>query len=176
MIDFDRNIMRLEQTEWLHLKTDDSADEITVDPEVIAELRAMMSKPADKRVEWSQPSRLAFAHRAPELPRPYYRCEETFERLNAWLRSKGITANKPLHELRGTWRTDCHGTGIYAASRFLRHSDISTTARHYADQKARINVGLGKYLDTPAKPVPQSASGDRNSNKSNFGTCKRHGR
>ena len=47
--------------------------------------------------------------------------------------------------------------GIYAASKFLRHSDITTTARHYADQKARINVGLGKFLDTTIKPVePQT--------------------
>jgi len=42
--------------------------------------------------------------------------------------------------------------GIYAASKFLRHSDITTTARHHADQKARINVGLGKFLDTPISP------------------------
>ena len=41
--------------------------------------------------------------------------------------------------------------GIYAASRFLRHSDITTTARHYADHKARISVGLGKLLDTEIK-------------------------
>jgi hypothetical protein len=93
----------------------------------------------------------------PESPRPYYRCEETFERLNTWLRSKGITANKPLHELRkelGALIATEHG--IYAASRFLRHSDISTTARHYADQKARISVGLGKYLTTNIQSFPQS--------------------
>jgi hypothetical protein len=85
----------------------------------------------------------------PESPRPYYRCEATFERLNRWLRSKGVTANKPLHELRkelGALIATEHG--IYAASRFLRHSDITTTARHYADQKTRITVGLGKFLDT----------------------------
>ena len=43
--------------------------------------------------------------------------------------------------------------GIYAASRFLRHSDVTTTARHYADHKARITVGLGKFLDTEIKPA-----------------------
>jgi len=43
--------------------------------------------------------------------------------------------------------------GIYAASQFLRHSDITTTARHYAQHKARISVGLGKLLETEIKPV-----------------------
>jgi len=82
-------------------------------------------------------------------PRIYCRCAPIFDRLNEWLRAKGVTANKPLYELRkeiGALIATEHG--IYAASRFLRHSDITTTARHYADHKARISVGLGKLLDT----------------------------
>ncbi|MDA1278102.1 MAG: hypothetical protein O2960_29245, partial [Verrucomicrobia bacterium] len=88
----------------------------------------------------------------------YYRCEPIFDRLNEWLRSKGVTANKPLHELRkeiGALVATQHG--IYAASRFLRHSDITTTARHYAEHKARISVGLGKLLDTEIKPAAAKA-------------------
>ena len=42
--------------------------------------------------------------------------------------------------------------GIYAASRVLGHSDIRTTARHYADHTERISVGLGKLLN----PAPLS--------------------
>jgi len=90
----------------------------------------------------------------PESMRSHYRCQKTFRHLYAWLRGKGVTANKPLHELRkelGALITSEHG--IYSASRFLRHSDIATTARHYADQKTRITVGLGKYLVAP--PVPE---------------------
>ena len=69
--------------------------------------------------------------------------------MNAWLRSKGITANKPLHELRKELGAlIATEQGIYAASRFLRHSDISTTARHYADHKARISVGLRANTST----------------------------
>jgi integrase len=159
MIDFSANLIRLEQTEWLHLKTDDSAAEITADPEVLVELRAMIPKPTDKPAQWKQFVLVGHRPPRPESPRPYYRCEETFERLNAWLRSKGITANKPLHELRKELGAlIATEQGIYAASRFLRHSDISTTARHYADHKARICVGLGKYLDTSAKPVQQSVA------------------
>src|SRR6266545_3906069 len=89
-----------------------------------------------------------------DSPRPYYRCGPIFDRLNEWLRSKGVKANKPLHEMRkeiGALIATQHG--IYAASRFLRHSDITTTARHYAQHKARISVGLGRLLDTGIKPV-----------------------
>jgi len=45
--------------------------------------------------------------------------------------------------------------GIFAASTFLRHSDITTTARHYADHKARISVGLGKYLLSSPSSNPE---------------------
>jgi len=93
-----------------------------------------------------------------DSPRIFYRCEPILDRLNEWLRSKGVTASKPLHELRkeiGALVATQHG--IYAASRFLRHSDITTTARHYADHKARISVGLGKLLDTQIKAVATNA-------------------
>jgi integrase len=157
MVDFDTNVIRLEETEWLHLKTRDAAAEITVDPEVIAELRALMPAPTVKRVRSSPFVLQSERPPKPESLRAYYRCEETFDRLNAWLRGKGIRANKPLHELRKeVGAIIATEQGIYAASKFLRHSDITTTARHYADQKARINVGLGKFLDTTIKPAKES--------------------
>jgi integrase len=148
MMDWQSHVIRLEQTEWLHLKTQDSAGEITVDSEVIGELREMM--PA------SQSQFVLSSDRPPrnDSARPYYRCAPVFDRLTEWLRSKGVAANKPLHELRkeiGALVATQHG--IYAASRFLRHSDITTTARHYAEHKARISVGLGKLLDAEIKPT-----------------------
>ncbi len=158
MVDFAANVIHLEETEWLHLKTRDAAAEIAVDPEVVAELRALLPGPIDKPVRWSQFILQGTRPPQPDSLRPYYRCEETFDRLNAWLRGKGIRANKPLHELRKeVGAIIATEQGIYAASKFLRHSDITTTARHYADQKARINVGLGKFL-TATKPVPNAAA------------------
>ena len=154
MVDWDKCVIRLHETEWLNLKTQDSAGEITIDAEVISELRELM--PASK-------SQFIVASDRPprnDSPRPYYRCEPVLDRLNRWLRSKGVTANKPLHELRkeiGALVATEHG--IYAASRFLRHSDITTTARHYADHKARISVGLGKLLETRIKPFGASLQG-----------------
>ena len=134
--------MNLAETQFLHLKTHGSASSVDIDQEVLAELQGM------RPVEFSgfiicsgtRPPR-------PESVRPYYRCKHVFDRLNRWLRAKGITSNKPLHELRkevGAIVATKHG--IYAASRFLRHSDITTTARHYSDHKDRISSGLGRVL------------------------------
>ena len=79
-------------------------------------------------------------------------------RWRAWTTTAKSRANKPLHELRKeVGAVIATEQGIFAASRFLRHSDITTTARHYADQKARINVGLGKFLDTEIRAVAQPA-------------------
>ena len=165
MLDYSANLIRLQQTDWLHLKTNDSAAEIPVDAEVMVELRALQPSVVTPPPPWSQFVLFSKRPPRPESKRPYYRCKYTFKRLYAWLRGKGVAAHKPLHELRkelGALIVTEHG--IYAASRFLRHSDISTTARHYADHKARISVGLGKYLVTasaeakePSKPQPPVA-------------------
>ncbi len=163
MLDYTNNILRLEETEWLHLKTRDSAADIAIDPEVLTELRALTPPPTDKPVPWSKFILKSSYAPKPDSKRAYYRCEETFDRLNAWLRGKGIKANKPLHELRKeVGAIIATEQGIYAASKFLRHSDITTTARHYADQKARINVGLGKFLDTTIKAVEAPAVKEAN--------------
>jgi hypothetical protein len=43
--------------------------------------------------------------------------------------------------------------GIYAASRVLRHSDVSTTARHYTDLKTRPVIDVGGWLTGSEKVV-----------------------
>jgi integrase len=166
MVDWQNGVLKLEETDWLHLKTHDSAGEITIDAEVIAELRQL--KPASKSpfiitsvVTLGKGEKKRTRTRLPrnDSARPYYRCKLIFDRLNEWLRSKGVKANKPLHEMRkeiGALIATEHG--IYAASRFLRHSDITTTARHYVEHKARISVGLGKLLDTEIKPAGEKAA------------------
>lgn len=152
MVDWKNSVIRLEETQWLHLKTHDSAGEISIDPEVATELRAFM--------RGSQSPFIIASDRPPrnDSGRAYYRCKPVLDRLNDWLRSKGVASNKPLHEMRkeiGALIATEHG--IYAASRFLRHSDITTTARHYAQHKTRISVGLGKLLETEIKPATEAA-------------------
>jgi len=152
MVDFRTGAILLEQTEWLHLKTADSTGMIPIDPELVVELQTLFAQ--------SSSSFVITSDRPPrnDSSRAYYRCKPVFDRLTGWLRGKGVTANKPLHEMRkeiGAQIATQHG--IYAASRFLRHSDIGTTARHYADQKDRVSVGLGRLLNTDIKTVKESA-------------------
>jgi integrase len=153
------------------LKTHGSAAVIEADQEVLAELRALQPPPGSVSGPWSQFILVSTRPPRPELNYRYYRCEKTFKRLYAWVRGKGVDVHKPFHELRkelGALTTT--GKGIYAASRLLRHSDISTTARHYADQKERISIGLGKNLvpvatnaeeiSKPQQPAASGQSGD----------------
>ena len=63
---------------------------------------------------------------------------------------QGVNSNKPIHELRKEFGSLVNlKHGIYAASRALRHSDITTSARHYIAKKERVTVGLGHLLTQP---------------------------
>jgi len=66
-----------------------------------------------------------------------------------------VKAQKPLHELRkelGALITTKYG--IFAAKEVLRHSHISTTAKHYAEQKDRPVINVGGWL-TGAENIEQ---------------------
>ncbi len=143
-IDLEKAVIRLERTEHFAPKSEDSIGEIDIDPELIALLK-----------EWKGDNTGGFVIESKRSPRhsvsrTNYRCEPDFEALYAWLRSKGVTASKPLHELRkelGAILASTHG--IFAAQSVLRHARISTTADYYADKKTRISAGLGKLLSPP---------------------------
>ena len=76
-----------------------------------------------------------------------YRCTPHFDALYVWLRKQGVTARKPLHELRKELGALLAGSqGIFAAKSVLRHAQISTTAAYYTDKKRRITAGLGALL------------------------------
>jgi len=150
MIDFDKGVIALLETDYLHLKTPASADAISIDPEVANLLRSMM--PATKGAFVVQSSR------PPSNDKSYarYRCEPVFKRLIHWLRGKGVTAKKPVHEMRKELgAVIATAAGIYAASKMLRHADIGITSRHYSDLKCRVVSGLGRFL------TPESTGGER---------------
>lgn len=87
-----------------------------------------------------------------DASRVNYRCEPHFEDLYVWLRKQGVTARKPLHELRKELGALLASSqGIFAAQSVLRHAQISTTAAYYTDKKRRITAGLGSLL-APAVP------------------------
>jgi integrase len=82
-----------------------------------------------------------------DASRVNYRCTPHFEKLYVWLKAQGITARKPLHELRKELGALLASSqGIFAAQSVLRHAQISTTAAYYTDKKRRITAGLGSQL------------------------------
>jgi integrase len=155
-VDFAREVIRVESTETASLKSVDSRGEVPIDTGVIAILRGYRARGRGAFViEGGDGSS------GPKMWGRNYRVQTVFDRVTAWLRGHGVTARKPLHELRkelGALITAEHG--IYAASRVLRHADVSTTARHYTDLKTRPTIAVGDWLMTAKNVVPMKpASG-----------------
>jgi hypothetical protein len=130
-------------------KTSDSTGDVPIDKELLALFRG-----------WHAKATGSFVIEADAEPRTgtsyaHYRAQADFDALISWLRSKGVTAVKPLHELRKEFGSQlCAKYGIYAASRMLRHADIAITAQHYLDQKERVTIGMGELLSMPENVTP----------------------
>ncbi len=143
-VDFGKGVVRIERTEYFQPKSEDSSGEIDLDAELLALLRG-----------WNAQASGAFVIESTRKPkhetsRVNYRCEPHFETLYAWLRKQGITARKPLHELRKELGAILASSqGIFAAQSVLRHAQISTTAAYYTDKKQRITARLGTLLKRP---------------------------
>jgi integrase len=141
-VDFSRQLIRVESTDSASLKTADSRGEIAIDENTIAILRGFHAKKEGAFVIEGEGG-----GSGPKKWGQNYRAGAVFDRLIAWLRAHGVTARKPLHELRkelGSLVTAEHG--IYAASRVLRHSNVATTAAHYTDLKNRPVIDIGGWI------------------------------
>jgi hypothetical protein len=142
-------VIRIEATEHFTPKTTDSGGDVPIDKELLALFRGWHAKATGSFVieADSEPrQRATYAH---------YRAQRDYDALLAWLRGKGVTAIKPLHELRKEFGSQvCAKYGIYAASRMLRHADIAITAQHYLDQKERVTIGMGNLLSMPDNVTP----------------------
>jgi len=149
-IDGTKGVIRVMTTEAHATKTEDSQGAVYVDAGLIAELlRHRDSESASLYVLTGnrQPK--------PEAVRADYRAEATFERLTAWLRGKGITTPKPLHDLRREFGSIIAATSdIFTASRQLRHSNIATTAAYYLDTRRRVAPAIGDMLNP--KPADET--------------------
>lgn len=170
-VDFTRQLIRVESTEAASLKTADSRDEVAVSENTIAILRGFHAKRKGAFVIEAEG-----AESGPKKWGQHYRAEAVFDKLNAWLRKHGVTARKPLHELRkelGALVTAEHG--IYAASRVLRHSDVSTTARHYTDLKTRPVIDVGGWLNEGEK-IAQFLTPEAEPKRKSKATTARKGR
>ena len=135
------NIIRIQPIRYFHPKSEDSIADIPVDAEVMNVFQKCYV--TGKGVFVIKSKRPPF----PNKPQQYYRCDPIIDRLNDWLRKKGVSGSKPLHTLRkeyGSLLTRNHG--IHAASRALRHADLRTTSEHYSDSTARVTPGIGRLL------------------------------
>jgi integrase len=155
-IDFDRGVIRVQHTDAASLKSADSRGEVPIDASVVELLRRFHARKTGAFVIEGGDNLSG-----PRAWGRHYRVQSVFDRVTGWLRKHGVTAKKPLHELRkelGALITAEHG--IYAASRVLRHADLSTTAAHYTDLKTRPTIPVGEWL-MPENVVPMKRSHKR---------------
>jgi len=147
---WDESALGIEPTKFFHPKSEDSIGVIPIEAELLEVFRGYRARASGPFViESDQPPRLGATF-------TYYRCQEHFAFLIAWLRKHGIDNAKPLHTLRKEFGSQlCAAHGIYAASRGLRHADIAITSSYYTDSKARAVVGLGHLLaEQKIVPLP----------------------
>jgi len=161
-VDTKKCLIRVEVTESASLKTTDSVGEVDIDLDTAALLQGFraQAKGKDKDYVIVAEGRKKQS-RGPHTWGQHYRANAVFDALITWLRNYEQDGQKPLakvrkpiHELRkelGALMAQQHG--IYAASRTLRHSNVATTAAHYADKKARTTIAIGSFI-TPANVVP----------------------
>lgn len=127
-------------------KNDGSEATVGIDPKVLELLRPF--KPDDAS---------EFVIKSPNKPKPgaqysHYRADKHFRTLITWLRKNGVNAQCPVHTLRKECgRLVTESRGIYAAQKQLRHRDVTTTARYYADDR---RATYPAFPDVP--PCPQT--------------------
>ena len=139
---WNEGVIRIEATRHFQPKSEDSTGDVDVDTELLEIFRGFFAH--------TKGSFVIESSNAPRIGATYshYRCQKEFEKLTAWLRTKGVAANTPLHTLRKEYGSQvCAKHGIYAASHALRHADIALTSQHYLDRKPRATVDMGHLLE-----------------------------
>jgi integrase len=140
--------LHIENSEFHQLKSEDSAGVLDLDDNLTAIFRGFHAKAKGTFVIESDGATKRKSGSGS------YRCEAHWKTVIDWLKKQGVTAQKPVHELRkeiGSLIASEHG--IYAASRYLRHSDIRITAQYYLDKKQRITPALSASFSLEKKIV-----------------------
>jgi integrase len=156
--------LNLQETRWLELKTKGSSAAFRLEPKLLAWFRAWRAKATSGFVLESERQAKAVDYR-------YYRAAEVWARLIAWLRAQRVQGDKPVHTLRKLYGSAiARAHGIHAASTHLRHSDIRTTADHYADSRITLSPSFSAALsesDVELQfPAPEEQGSDRRNRRS----------
>jgi integrase len=130
-VDFGAGKVRIETTEHFKPKSENSEREILIQ-------ESLLPKVSKWREGANQTFVLQGRKAKPDVNYPYYRAKDTWRHLTAWLRSKGVDSPKPVHYLRKLSGSLMYGANdVYAAQRFLGHSDIRTTIGSYVHEGDR---------------------------------------
>lgn len=135
-IDFRAGQIHVRRTAYFEPKTEESQRMIDLAPVAVDVLRSFKEGCKSEFV-------LDGGEPCPSVTWPYYRCNGTWRKLNAWLKAKGVRQRTAVHSLRKESGSLVASTfGIEAARQHLGHRDIRTTSSHYVDKKKRIEVSL----------------------------------
>ena len=157
-IDFKEQKIHIDFSEHGELKTEDSRGSVDIDSTTAQLLQGYRAKLKARAEDFVIP---AYKAAAGDMSREWgnrYRTGSTFEKACAWLRENGVDSNKPIHTLRKeAGSIIATRDGIFAASTFLRHSDIGVTAKYYADKKTKTTIDMASLLAQPeAEPAPDN--------------------
>ena len=154
-VDLKKCTIQVEATDTAALKTADSRGDVEFDPKLAPMLQGFKALATGRFVIESEADPRARGEAGARSWGRKYRATRVFDELIDWLRNykqdggKPLAkAGKPIHELRkecGALITQKHG--IYAASLMLRHSNVATTAAHYADKKESTAIDVGAWLN-----------------------------
>ena len=152
-IDLVNSTIRVETNQYTRAKSEDSEDDIDVDPDLLEIIKG-----------YKQQSRSQFVIESAVKPRPeahsyhHYRLHALFRSANDWLRKRGmINTRCPLHTLRKQFGSEiCAQAGIFAASAALRHSSIQLTRDTYVEKQKPTIFAIGKTLrNSELKDAPE---------------------
>ncbi len=152
-VDAKTGTVNIRTTDFFAPKSRTSERAIPLSPSITAELERFRSS-----------ARGLFVLESPHRPTPEtrdrrYRAREIFARLVEWLRGKGVTADKPLHELRKEFGSIIAAQAdLFTASRLLGHSNLDVTQRYYAEQRQRVTVDPMATTGTPSNIVAMKAA------------------
>lgn len=143
-IDFEKCRVRVELSEYFAGKSDHSITQdegIPIPSEIVGELKELKEETFGDFV-LSENKRKPFIN-----THKHYRAHHHFKLLLSWLRTKGVTSNKPLHELRKEAGYQMNkSAGIQQASAFLRHASVTTTEKHYIDPRVNNPLPIEEIL------------------------------
>ena len=138
-IDFKENVIDLKGTKYF--KPKGTLGDVSIDPEM-ANAIAKYKKNSDSEFVIQSDIAPRFSTKSRT-----YRADAHHKKLILWLRANGMDTGKPMHDLRKEAGSRIYEKyGLMAASKFLRHGDVSTTADYYVNNSDDATTGFGSLL------------------------------